>query len=44
MKRIQKGPIKGVSLKIQDEQREKLFDIIPEKSKINANITEMQVD
>lgn len=35
MRRIQKGPVKGISLKVQEEQREKLFDKPPEKSKVN---------
>jgi len=39
VRRIQKGPVKGISLKIQEEQREKLFDIIPEKSKIQIDNT-----
>ena len=35
MKRISKGPVRGISLKIQEEQREKLFDVAPEVSNIN---------
>ena len=44
MKRIQKGPVKGISLKIQEEQREKLMDIIPEKSNVQADRKEFEVD
>ncbi len=35
MKRISKGPVRGISLKIQEEQRERLFDVAPEVSNIN---------
>ena len=37
MKRISKGPVQGISLKIQEEQREKMFDIVPDKSNIQVN-------
>jgi small subunit ribosomal protein S17e len=44
MKRIQKGPVKGVSLKVQEEQREKLLDIIPTQSNILVEKKEHEVD
>ena len=43
MRRIQKGPVKGISLKIQEEQREKMFDVIPAESKIQIGKT-LEVD
>ena len=44
MKRIQKGPVKGVSLRIQEEQRERLLDVVPDKSRVGADRKEIEVD
>merc|ERR1712226_832521 len=35
MRRIQDGPVKGISLKIQEEERERRLDFVPEFSNIN---------
>merc|ERR1712086_638824 len=32
MKRISRGPVRGVSLKIQEEERERRMDFIPDSS------------
>merc|ERR1712232_117597 len=41
MKRIQKGPVKGISLKIQKEERERRLDFVPEQSAINVERSAM---
>ncbi len=36
MKRIQKGPVKGISLKMQEEEREKKMEKAPDKSAVDT--------
>lgn len=37
VKRIQKGPVKGISLKVQEEERERRLDWVPKESEVKLD-------
>mmetsp|Transcript_82050 Transcript_82050/g.198929 ORF Transcript_82050/g.198929 Transcript_82050/m.198929 type:complete len:132 (+) Transcript_82050:84-479(+) len=44
MKRIAKGPVRGISLKLQEEERERRMEYVPDQSEVNTDLIQVDPD